>query len=1311
MVTHGLGTDRDSTRRRDEMERSSSEKVQQEQAEKEKQEKEESRKRSKEADELAKARESAIPRQLISQYGGAEGEQPPPQEQTGPRGDVTPAQSDGEMAEEDYVADEIEGMDEGDEGDGGDESPPPNDLQGEEDTTIASLMTFAIEKHVETRCLQRLPAFKLLDERTKNAFANSCEASAPFIKAQLDEYEATGSEQALLRAVKCYFSLPAVLVTLTKLRPSAANFSLKLPGVPAIRIDRRSEEEKAEEDDTEYVAYEQEASEEQAAAAAVKGAGMALRAGKTGLANRRLVSNGVAPPTEENANKARDMHKRRIGDIHPRTTQVQQVAIPTTVFIKTLKDKAGSVSTSVDPFGWSNDFLLYNRQPRGNEEDSFVGQVARMHSIFVTGEIPKAVALLLTIGKSTPLFKDPPHVRAARESAGDSMRIRPAVSGTNVMRVVLQEVNKTEAGKRVLKKLSKFNKALGTPAGIEEVIYESRAQYASGAAIGTNDMTNCFNEFDRNALLAAVEDEWPETLNLWQMVYGLDSPIFIHYADKDGLDHFIIVLSESGSRMGCVWGSIALGLAIDCNVYRPLDTEFPDMQALAICDDNIGFLVPEGGDWQKAFKAYGIWVRKYEELAATIGLSLNYSKGFLLLPPGAPLPRFEANLPASLTVTRAGVMVGGAPIGTEDYMDKAAGAVFGALQHRLRALELLKEHGEDQMAWILLGTCILTAITHFLRTTPAEITVPHAQRFDLAADRMREILAGGIDGMCGRERVTRMHDLAGLPTREGGLGHMRAALIAPLAYLAGVAAASNLPQFAKKREGMRKSIIWAHERGTAVLGGPTVVAARRVESPEFEEAFPAQAKDLYSNMRVLEAAADDNNSKNPASGRQAILSKMLVKQLAKRFQEAINPIKATDVQGSTLTSSDVGNACTNVDNKLAQRPNRLFKVLMYRGTTRMRGNLFVGKVRQFFGLPRLVARGERFQLATRSDVKLSSCTHHSCVRVLASGVGKEHRVELDPYGAHATACHKGAMKKSRVTTHNGLQRVIDRYGAKADAHPRMEPTATELMRGRYTAADCRALFLSSRVAKADKVAQSAELLVEIDDALDRPEGGERVEALAVVRRKLTQHAEDVFNTARAQGRPVDKYGAGVRPDIALGQGGADETPLETWIDVVGTNTLSHSYATPLFIQFQKLKAHEVDPRGDGPNRVPKSLRICESMKRGKYSPLLAAAQKHLAGETEVQFLTFGFSMQGTLSPEAERVIKCLKEAYGRKLERDADPRDGASLKHRMAVFEKDFRDEIAVTIARGVGEAQMLAGRQDAQGERRSQRRGAQAGG
>jgi hypothetical protein len=77
------------------------------------------------------------------------------------------------------------------------------------------------------------------------------------------------------------------------------------------------------------------------------------------------------------------------------------------------------------------------------------------------------------VGKSTPLFKDPPHVRAKKEAAGEEMRIRPTVCGTLCLRTTLQEVNKTDAGKWVIKKFSKYNKALGTAGGIEEVIFET----------------------------------------------------------------------------------------------------------------------------------------------------------------------------------------------------------------------------------------------------------------------------------------------------------------------------------------------------------------------------------------------------------------------------------------------------------------------------------------------------------------------------------------------------------------------------------------------------------------------------------------------------------------------------------------------------------------------------------------------------------------------------------------------------------------------------------------------------------------------
>jgi hypothetical protein len=137
-----------------------------------------------------------------------------------------------------------------------------------------------------------------------------------------------------------------------------------------------------------------------------------------------------------------------------------------------------------------------------------------------------------------------------------------------------------------------------------------------------------------------------------------------------------------------------------------------------------------------------------------------------------------------------------------------------------------------------------------------------------------------------------------------------------------------------------------------------------------------------------------------------------------------------------------------------------------------------------------------------------------------------------------------------------------------------------------------------------------------------------------------------------------------------------------------------------FVQLQKVAAHAINPLAQAPSRIPRAFRVAESRKRRKFAPLLAAAQQHLSGEAQVQFLTFGFSTQGTLSPGAEETIKCLKEAYGKKCEGEPAPRDGAPMKYRMAKFEADTRDEIAVAIARGVGESHAIAGRPDLQGWR-----------
>jgi hypothetical protein len=114
-----------------------------------------------------------------------------------------------------------------------------------------------------------------------------------------------------------------------------------------------------------------------------------------------------------------------------------------------------------------------------------------------------------------------------------------------------------------------------------------------------------------------------------------------------------------------------------------------------------------------------------------------------------------------------------------------------------------------------------------------------------------------------------------------------------------------------------------------------------------------------------------------------------------------------------------------------------------------------------------------------------------------------------------------ALKRLRVFIHNGLQRVVEGAGIKAAAETRHEPTGTALMRGRYTGADCRALFPASR--KKTVVEKAAELSKELDQALDRRGDEGHMEAVLVVRRNLTEFSEVVFNTARGSGKTVDKH--------------------------------------------------------------------------------------------------------------------------------------------------------------------------------------------
>jgi hypothetical protein len=156
--------------------------------------------------------------------------------------------------------------------------------------------------------------------------------------------------------------------------------------------------------------------------------------------------------------------------------------------------------------------------------------------------------------------------------------------------------------------------------------------------------------------------------------------------------------------------------------------------------------------------------------------------------------------------------------------------------------------------------------------------------------------------------------------------------------------------------------------------------------------------------------------------------------------------------------------------------------------------------RYFFGPPQDIKMGRAAQQAHFSDVMVAKCTHGTCQRM--GTVGKEHRMEMDVYGAHVVACYTNVGPK--MTVHNAIQKVTEAAGFAAGMLVQHEPTACDLMRGRYSAGECRVLFPSSDNVTVAQAAMSTTLREELDGALN-DQGINREQRLRAARGKIRQH--------------------------------------------------------------------------------------------------------------------------------------------------------------------------------------------------------------
>ena len=108
--------------------------------------------------------------------------------------------------------------------------------------------------------------------------------------------------------------------------------------------------------------------------------------------------------------------------------------------------------------------------------------------------------------------------------------------------------------------------------------------------MGRNDFANGFNSMDRQKMLDAHCDLFPEGTDVFNFFYGADSPVFLF----DG-DELIVITSAQGPRQGCSAGTHGFCLGLNPLMVR-LKALYPEFELKALTDDIIPLIPPPPSD-------------------------------------------------------------------------------------------------------------------------------------------------------------------------------------------------------------------------------------------------------------------------------------------------------------------------------------------------------------------------------------------------------------------------------------------------------------------------------------------------------------------------------------------------------------------------------------------------------------------------------------------------------------------------------------------------------------------------------------------
>ena len=261
--------------------------------------------------------------------------------------------------------------------------------------------------------------------------------------------------------------------------------------------------------------------------------------GELSKAIEALTSAGLAPPTAENARKMEDLHPRGEPPA-ARTTEEPQVKITVEDLKKAVASLKSGAAAGPDSHKPSH-YRAALGPAAGARQYGALAAVTRMINVILEGGVPVEVRPFFAAGTL--------HAVPKRDG-----KIRPINCGNLIRRLATKC-----AVRKVISKaadiLSPHQLGCGVQSGCEAIIHAANLiiQEDPSLLIMQADLTNAFQNIERDVMLQEVKEQIPEILNICSTCYETES--FLYFGTN-------ILKSSRGVGQGCPLSVVIFSLLL-----------------------------------------------------------------------------------------------------------------------------------------------------------------------------------------------------------------------------------------------------------------------------------------------------------------------------------------------------------------------------------------------------------------------------------------------------------------------------------------------------------------------------------------------------------------------------------------------------------------------------------------------------------------------------------------------------------------------------------------------------------------------------